>query len=177
MSSSFASQRAMKQWDSAGVSSVVMGRSKRAKVAVAGLAPIARAVVDQFAEGVVIFNAQGDLVYASQAAKEVALGVLRQPDDAEATDLVPQLVELGGRVRHIRVGSSTVGQAVYLPASDRKRTLAETERETILTALEVNGWRLADTAEQLGISRTTLWRRLKAYGLRGNREARRAGLA
>ncbi len=175
MSSAFASQRAYETMGLGRRISLVMGRFKRARIA--GLAPIARAVVDQFAEGVVIFNAQGGLVYASQAAKEIALGVLRQPDDAEATDLVPQLVELGGRVHHIRVGSSTVGQAVYLPASDRKRTLAEAERETILTALEVNGWRLADTAEQLGISRTTLWRRLRAYGLRGNREARRAALA
>lgn len=39
------------------------------------------------------------------------------------------------------------------------------EREELLTALEANGWHLTRTAEQLGINRTTLWRRMKRLGI------------
>ena len=34
-----------------------------------------------------------------------------------------------------------------------------------VASLDAHGWKLAETAKSLGISRTTLWRRLKAYGL------------
>ena len=43
--------------------------------------------------------------------------------------------------------------------------MAERERRAILQALDETRGRLAETARRLGISRTTLWRRLKAYGL------------
>src|SRR2546425_1202495 len=42
------------------------------------------------------------------------------------------------------------------------------ERQAILDTLEVTHGKLAETARRLGISRTTLWRRLRAYGLRPN---------
>lgn len=44
-------------------------------------------------------------------------------------------------------------------------TLAEAERELIREALERNGGRLARTALDLGIGRTTLYRKLRLYGL------------
>src|ERR671924_6354 len=37
--------------------------------------------------------------------------------------------------------------------------------EAIVKTLDAHSWKLAETARYLGISRTTLWRRLKAYGL------------
>ena len=54
---------------------------------------------------------------------------------------------------------------MYLPSQNGETTLAQRERSAIVETLRANGWKLALAAEQLGISRTTLWRRLKAYGL------------
>jgi transcriptional regulator with PAS, ATPase and Fis domain len=51
------------------------------------------------------------------------------------------------------------------PALPRQTTLAETERDHILTTLERFGRNHSAAAEALGIGRTTLWRKLKEYGL------------
>ncbi|HEX7126124.1 MAG TPA: helix-turn-helix domain-containing protein, partial [Thermodesulfobacteriota bacterium] len=39
------------------------------------------------------------------------------------------------------------------------------ERERIMDALKRNGYNLTLTYQQLGMSRTTLWRKLKRYGI------------
>ena len=39
------------------------------------------------------------------------------------------------------------------------------ERDRVRAALEANRWRRAATAEALGISRATLWRKMREYGL------------
>jgi len=57
---------------------------------------------------------------------------------------------------------------VFLPDGVDSPTLADRERQAILDTLEVTHGKLAETARRLGISRTTLWRRLRAYGLRPN---------
>ena len=44
-------------------------------------------------------------------------------------------------------------------------SLAARERRAILETLQANGGRLSAAARYLGISRTTLWRRLRAYGV------------
>ena len=44
-------------------------------------------------------------------------------------------------------------------------TLAEIERRAIYDALERNNWKKLATARELGINKTTLWRKLKALGL------------
>jgi DNA-binding NtrC family response regulator len=51
------------------------------------------------------------------------------------------------------------------PALPRQTTLAETERTHILTTLERFGGNHSAAAEALGIGRTTLWRKLKEYGI------------
>lgn len=47
-------------------------------------------------------------------------------------------------------------------ASSRK----DAEKEEILIALQASGWNMTKTAVHLGISRTSLWRKIRDYGLR-----------
>lgn len=124
--------------------------------------PLAKALLDGFSEGVVVFDNQGRVIYINQQAREVLQGV----DLAEgASDLLPRLATLGGRLRPLRIGSLELGEAMFIPGNIGPTTLAEREKEAIVKSLDAHGWRLAETAKNLGISRTTLWRRLKAYGL------------
>ncbi len=51
------------------------------------------------------------------------------------------------------------------PVLPRQITLAEAEREHILQTLERAGGNHSGAAEALGIGRTTLWRKLKEYGI------------
>src|SRR4029434_8857008 len=51
------------------------------------------------------------------------------------------------------------------PALPRQPTLAEAERVHILQTLERFGRNHSGAAEALGIGRTTLWRKLKEYGI------------
>jgi two-component system response regulator AtoC len=42
---------------------------------------------------------------------------------------------------------------------------ADPEREQIISALNANGWRRAEAAQALGMSRSTLWRKMRELGL------------
>ena len=118
--------------------------------------PLAKAALDGFSEGVVVFDREGRILYANDPAREA----LRDWDLSEgAPDLQPRLAALGGRLRTLRIGSMVV------PGVAGPTTLAAREKEAIVKTLDAHGWKLAETARHLGISRTTLWRRLKAYGL------------
>jgi len=46
-----------------------------------------------------------------------------------------------------------------------KSALATPERQLILDALESHGWNRQDTADALGINRTTLYKKMKKYGI------------
>lgn len=124
--------------------------------------PLAKALLDGFSEGVVVFDAEGKVLYANQPARST----LSDDDLADdARDLMPRLAAIGGRLRPLRVGSLDIGEAMFLPVQEGATTLAAREKEAIVRTLDAHNWRLAETARELGISRTTLWRRLKAYGL------------
>jgi AraC-like DNA-binding protein len=116
--------------------------------------PLAKALLDGFSEGVVVFDAEGRLLYTNQPAREALAGL----DLFEgAPDLQPRLAALGGRLQPLRVGGLELGEAMFIPGLAGSTTLA--------ARLDAHNWKLAETARALGISRTTLWRRLKAYGL------------
>ena len=136
----------------------------------AGVSPLAKALLDGFSEGVVVFDADGRLLYTNQPAREAMAGM----DLFEgAPDLQPRLAALGGRLRPLRVEGLELGEAMFIPGMAGATTLAAREKEAIVKTLDAHSWKLAETARSLGISRTTLWRRLKAYGL--HRDGRRNG--
>jgi len=56
-------------------------------------------------------------------------------------------------------------QPEKIPASSGALSLREVERQQILSALEQTGWHRGKTAELLGISPSTLYRRLRDYNL------------
>jgi len=133
-------------------------------------APLGQAVLETFGEGVVVFDPYGRMLYANQRARRVIEG-LGEGATHRGDHLRERLMAFGGRARTLKQGSMELGEAVFLPEGDHGRTLAERERQAILDTLEVTHGKLAETARRLGISRTTLWRRLRAYGLRPNGQA------
>lgn len=134
--------------------------------------PLAKTLLDAFNEGVIVFDAQGRVTYLNAGARE-KLG--RDFDMTRpARDLMPELAQMGARLMPLKVGNLDLGEAAFLPHVEGPTTLAEREKEAIVRSLDEHGWRLAETARSLGISRTTLWRRLRAYGLHRDGRARLA---
>ena len=125
--------------------------------------PLAKALLDGFSEGVIVFDPEGRLTYANQQAREAIKSLLDPAEDAK--NLMPRLAAMGGRLRPLRIGALELGEAMFIPGIEGPSTLADREKEAIVKTLDAHGWKLAETARHLGISRTTLWRRLKAYGL------------
>jgi transcriptional regulator of acetoin/glycerol metabolism len=126
--------------------------------------PLAKALLDSFNEGVIVFDKDGRILYLNASGRE-SLAEAGLDPAGEKDDLLPELAGLGGRLAPIRVGSLELGEAIFLPRREGPTTLADREKDAIVRSLEAHNWRLAETAKTLGISRTTLWRRLRAYGL------------
>src|SRR6266540_3292453 len=112
----------------------------------ATFSPLVRAVIDSVTEGIVIFDQQGRLLYANTSA--------RRAIDGQNGDVRNRLQSLGAR---------------FAPLKNGTQSLGEGERQAITTTLQDTSGKLAETARRLGISRTTLWRRLKSYGMEGFR--------
>ena len=126
--------------------------------------PLAKALLDSFNEGVIVFDKDGRILYLNASGRD-SLAEAGLDPAGEKDDLLPELAGMGGRLAPIRVGSLELGEAIFLPRREGPTTLAEREKDAIVHSLEAHNWRLAETAKTLGISRTTLWRRLRAYGL------------
>src|SRR5437762_3495273 len=132
-----------------------------------GFAPLGQAVMETFSEGVVVFDPYGRMLYANQRARHT-LDALADGTPHRGENLRDRLMAFGGRARTLKQGSLELGEVVFLPDGGDSPTLAERERQAILDTLEATHGKLAETARRLGISRTTLWRRLRAYGLPAN---------
>jgi DNA-binding NtrC family response regulator len=73
-------------------------------------------------------------------------------------DDLPEMVRRGGT-------NDAPLASPQLPGGRLKAALADPERQIILDALENNGWNRQDTADRLGINRTTLYKKMKKYGI------------
>jgi len=133
-----------------------------AAAAPAAFSPLARAVIDTVGEGIVVFDSQGRVLFANSAARRVI--------DGQNGDVRNRLQTMGARFAALKSGAQPLGEAAILAAGPQ--TLADRERQAIVETLQDTSGKLAETARRLGISRTTLWRRLKAYGLDGFRATR-----
>jgi transcriptional regulator with PAS, ATPase and Fis domain len=56
------------------------------------------------------------------------------------------------------------------PGANLKSALALPERQIILDALAAHGWGRQETAKALGINRTTLYKKMKKYGIEFERQ-------
>ena len=74
--------------------------------------PLAKALLDGFSEGVVVFDVEGRLLYANQQAREALVGM--DLSETRPTSM-PRLAALGGRLRPLRVGALELGEAMFIP--------------------------------------------------------------
>jgi transcriptional regulator of acetoin/glycerol metabolism len=123
---------------------------------------LGRAILESLEQGIAVFDAGGGLVYANPIARRLLAG------SNGATEARRALLARQGRAVPLRDGEMTLGEAVLIAGNgattNGASTLAERERQAIIEALAATGGRLAESARRLGISRTTLWRRLRTYG-------------
>ena len=82
--------------------------------------------------------------------------VLAKTDTIRTSDLPEQF-----RTETARAGLV----AGELPGGNLKTALVSPERQIILEALEANGWNRQDTSRMLGINRTTLYKKMKRFGI------------
>src|SRR2546428_6986420 len=116
-----------------------------------GFAPLGQAVMESFAEGIVVFDPYGRVIYANQRARKVLDG-LGDPAFLRGGALRERLVGLGGRARALKQGSLELGEAVFLPDGDDAKTLAERERRAMLRTPQGNPSQLAQTAPKVRIN-------------------------
>ena len=90
---------------------------------------------------------------------------LCQTDRLQAEDIV--FLGSGGSVESLPMPSERVSQP--------KTRLADNQRQLIEQALEDNNWNFTQTAQELGIGRTTLWRKVKKYKLQRDDSEEEAG--
>ena len=93
--------------------------------------------------------------------KETIIEAQKEPDMIE-----PELEEEPEKSRSVN------SDAIIETVTDSKpilkiATLKEIEMDAIKSSVERNKWNMTTTAEELGISRMTLYRKLEQYGLRG----------
>jgi transcriptional regulator of acetoin/glycerol metabolism len=91
--------------------------------------------------------------------------ILARSPTIGVSDLPPQIVEEPEgppALRAARSAEDDDGPWVPMPLAE---ALKEPERRILLKALEANGWNRQQTADQLGINRTTLYKKMKTFGI------------
>ncbi|MFG0721699.1 sigma-54-dependent Fis family transcriptional regulator [Pseudomonas sp. GLN_6] len=114
-------------------------------------------------------EARGQLVRLDDAAREVLLGYSWPGNVRQLRNVLRTLcalcengvishAELPAEIRHARPAQA------LLPAA-KPDQLADAERSALLAVLDAQHWQMSRSAEQLGISRNTLYRKLRKHGI------------
>jgi transcriptional regulator of acetoin/glycerol metabolism len=75
-----------------------------------------------------------------------------------------RLADLPPEMRNFRIPLRTAGASIAA-TEPRKISLQGAEREALLQVIEKNNWIMSHVATQLGISRNTLYRKIKSHGI------------
>jgi len=100
--------------------------------------------------------------------KETAIEAQKEPVTIEASD--QGLTEINETSINEPNNSSNTETIVEQASTPKIATLKEIEMEAIKSSVERNKWNMTTTAEELGISRMTLYRKLDQYGLRSKEQ-------
>lgn len=111
---------------------------------------------------VVMITAFGDVGLAVKSLKNGALDFIQKPWDNN--DLVCKLSEAIAK-RDMMIAEKQRNPSAEQPKEEQPVTLDEMERMTIQRVLESSGRNLTTAAEKLGISRQTLYNKMKHHGI------------
>jgi len=120
-------------------------------------------------------EARGESVGLEPAARQALLGYtwpgnvrqLRSVLRAQVALCEDGLIHLADLPADIRQASPALLAPASMPGTQEAGSLLEqAERDALLAALEASHWHVSRTAEQLGISRNTLYRKLQRHGIR-----------
>jgi sigma-54 dependent transcriptional regulator, acetoin dehydrogenase operon transcriptional activator AcoR len=115
-------------------------------------------------------EARGETLSIDGPAREALLGFAWPGNVRQLRNVLRTLTALceGGRIGledlpvMIRQARPAVAQAIEEPA---EHPLEDAERLALLNALEQTRWHMTHTAEHLGVSRNTLYRKLRKHGI------------
>jgi DNA-binding NtrC family response regulator len=93
--------------------------------------------------------------------KEIIIEAQKEPETVK-----PELEEEQEK-SHSENSDSVKETIINSNPTPKIATLKEIEMDAIKSSVERNKWNMTTTAEELGISRMTLYRKLEQYGLRG----------
>jgi transcriptional regulator of acetoin/glycerol metabolism len=130
------------------------------------LLPIVQVLLDALPDQAVVCDTRGRVLFANQAARHALLdggagGELAIPRD--------RLAASSPRAVPVLLGQLKVAELLILRRDALHGSLADQERQLILQAVALAEGNMTTAARRLGISRTTLWRRLRRYQLRTGR--------
>jgi DNA-binding NtrC family response regulator len=93
--------------------------------------------------------------------------VLDEKETEIENSIKPKEIETIQNTSDNEAGTPIREKETPIVATTKVATLKEIEMEAIKSSVERNKWNMTTTAEELGISRMTLYRKLEKYGLRG----------
>ena len=122
-----------------------------------GLPSAVCALLDWRDEEIVVFGIRRDTLHVNLAAQRT----LPPTPGPESAELRAHLLARGGEAVPLQANEKLLGEMIIVRRPPG-RTWAEEERHAIHETLQRTRGRRVDAARRLGISRTTLWRRLQA---------------